>query len=97
MFFKMAITQKLLVGISSNFLHSIRTSICIRKCNKIAGDFGAIFLEKYNTEYFKITPLHNINHTLTTPTLQSPLNIGLKNTRTAPLATLEILYRDSQA
>ena len=33
-FFKMAITQKLLVGISSNFLHSIRTSICIRKCNK---------------------------------------------------------------
>ena len=26
---KYAITQKLLVGISSNFLHSIRTSICV--------------------------------------------------------------------
>ena len=33
-FFKMAITQKIQGGISSNFLHSIRTSICIRKCNK---------------------------------------------------------------
>ena len=33
-FFKMLITQKVLVGISSNFLHSIRASICIRKCNK---------------------------------------------------------------
>ena len=33
-FFKMAITQKVLVGISSNFLHSIGTSICIRKFNK---------------------------------------------------------------
>ena len=32
--FQMVITQKVLVGISSNFLHSIRTSICIRKCNK---------------------------------------------------------------
>ena len=44
-FLKMAITQKLLVGISSNFLHSIRTSICIRKCNKNrggGGDFGNI-------------------------------------------------------
>ena len=30
----MAITQKLLVGISSNFLHSIGTSICITKYNK---------------------------------------------------------------
>ena len=33
-FLKMAITQKIEVGISSNFLHSISTSICIRKCNK---------------------------------------------------------------
>ena len=30
-FFKMAITHEILVGISSNFLQSIRTSICIRK------------------------------------------------------------------
>ena len=30
----MAITQKIFVRISSNLLHSIRTSICIRKCNK---------------------------------------------------------------
>ena len=33
-FFKMAITQKIEVGISSSFLQSISTSICIRKCNK---------------------------------------------------------------
>ena len=33
-FLKMAITQKVEVGISSNSLHSIRTSICIRKCSK---------------------------------------------------------------
>ena len=33
-FFKMVITQKFELGISSNFLHSIRTSVCIRKCNK---------------------------------------------------------------
>ena len=45
-FFKMAITQKILVGISSNFLHSIRTLIRIRKCNKNGGDFGAIFWKK---------------------------------------------------
>ena len=38
----MAITQKVLVGISSNFLHSIRKSICIRKCNKNGGG-GVIF------------------------------------------------------
>ena len=34
-FFKMAITQKIEVGISSNLLRSIFISICIRKCNKI--------------------------------------------------------------
>ena len=34
LFFKIAITQKALVGISPNFLYSIRTSICIRKYNK---------------------------------------------------------------
>ena len=33
-FYKMAITQKFEVGISSNLLHSISTSICIRNCNK---------------------------------------------------------------
>ena len=33
-FFKMLETQKLFVGISSNCLYSIRTSICIRNCNK---------------------------------------------------------------
>ena len=45
-FFQMAITQKFEVRISSNFLHSISTSICIRKCNKNFGDFGAIFWKK---------------------------------------------------
>ena len=33
-FLKMVITQKFELGIGSNFLHNIRTSICIRKCNK---------------------------------------------------------------
>ena len=36
-FLKMAITQKIQVGISSNLLHSKSTSICIRKCNKNLG------------------------------------------------------------
>ena len=45
-FFKMAITQKFEYRISLNFLHSIRTSICIRKSNKNFGDFGAIFWKK---------------------------------------------------
>ena len=31
---KMVITRKLFLRISSNLLHSISTSICIRKCNK---------------------------------------------------------------
>ena len=54
-FFKIAITRKILVGISSNFLHSIRTSICIRKCNKNFLHFRSHFLEKsmgYSTGYF---------------------------------------------
>ena len=54
-FHKMAITQKIDVGISSNFLHSISTSICIKKYNKNWGDFGAIFWKKtmgYSTGYF---------------------------------------------
>ena len=54
-FLKLAITRKIEVGISSNFLHSIRTSICIRNVIKIVGDFGAIFRKKtigYSTEYF---------------------------------------------
>ena len=42
-FSKMA---KIFVRISSNFLHSIRTSICMGKCNEIWGDFGAIFWKK---------------------------------------------------
>ena len=33
-FFKMAVTRKIEVGIGSNLLYSISTSICIRKCNK---------------------------------------------------------------
>ena len=54
-FFKIAITQKIEVGISSNFLHSIRTSICIRKCDKNFLHFLSHFLEKsmgYSTGYF---------------------------------------------
>ena len=42
-FYKMAITRKIEVGINSNLLHSISTSICIRKCNKNFRDFEAIF------------------------------------------------------
>ena len=54
-FFKMAITRKIEVGISSNFLHSISTSMCIRKCNKNFGCFLSHFLEKsmgYSTGKF---------------------------------------------
>ena len=54
-FLKMAITRKIEVRISSNFLHSISTSICIRKCNKIFLHFRSHFLEKsmgYSTGYF---------------------------------------------
>ena len=36
-FLKMVITKKFELGISSNFLQSISTSICIRKCNKNFG------------------------------------------------------------
>ena len=54
-FLKMAITQKFKVGISSNFLHSIRTSMCIKKCNKKILWFRSHFLEKsmgYSTGNF---------------------------------------------
>ena len=54
-FLKMAITQKFELRISSNFLHSIRTSICIRKYNKNFLRFRSHFLEKnmgYSTGYF---------------------------------------------
>ena len=54
-FFKMAITQKFELGISSNFLYRIKTSICIRKYNKNWGSFQSQFLEKsmgYNTGHF---------------------------------------------
>ena len=45
-FFKVAVTRKIEVGISSNLLQSIFTSIYIRKCNKNFDDFGAIFWKK---------------------------------------------------
>ena len=54
-FLKMTVTQKMEVGINSNLLHSISTSICIRKCNKIFWWFGSHFLEKslyYSTVIF---------------------------------------------
>ena len=54
-FKKMLITRKIEVGISSNFLHSIRTSICIRKCNKNFLHFRSHFLKKsmgYSTGRF---------------------------------------------
>ena len=54
-FKKMVITWKIEVGIGSNLLHSISTSICIRKCNKIFWWFRSHFLKKtmgYSLEYF---------------------------------------------
>ena len=54
-FFKMAVTRKIEVGISSNLLQSIFTSICIRKCNKNFWLFQSHFLEKtmdYSTQGF---------------------------------------------
>ena len=39
----MVVTQKIEVGISSNLLHSISTSMCIRKCNKNWGSFQSHF------------------------------------------------------
>ena len=54
-FLKMAVTRKIEVGIGSNLLHSISTSICIRKCNKNRGSFFDHFLEKsmgYSTVIF---------------------------------------------
>ena len=52
---KVVITWKIEVGISSNLLHSLSTSICIRKCNKNFGWFWSHFLEKtmdYSTVIF---------------------------------------------
>ena len=54
-FYKLAITRKIEVGIDSNLLHSISTSICIRKCNKNFWWFRSHFLEKsmgYSTGIF---------------------------------------------
>ena len=51
----MAVTQKIEVRISPNLLHSISTSICIRKCNKNFWCFRSHFLEKsmgYSLRYF---------------------------------------------
>ena len=45
-FLKMVITKKFELGIGSNFLHSIRTSICIRKCNKNWGVISEPFFGK---------------------------------------------------
>ena len=45
-FLKMVVTQKIEVGITSNFLHSLSTSICIKNVIKIFSDFGAIFWKK---------------------------------------------------
>ena len=44
-FLKMVVTRKIEVGINSNLLHSIRTSIYMYVI-KIFGDFGAIFWKK---------------------------------------------------
>ena len=59
-FLKVAITKKILVGISSNFLQSISTSICIRKLIKIGGD-----LVKYKPKNLFIATevLHFHSHT----------------------------------
>ena len=54
-FFKVAVTRKIEVGISSNLQQSIFTSICIRKCNKNFWSFRSHFLEKtmdYSLGYF---------------------------------------------
>ena len=45
-FKKMVITRKFELGIGTNFLHNIRTSMCIWKCNKNFGWFRSHFLEK---------------------------------------------------
>ena len=37
--FKKFVKNPILIGMSSNFLHNIRTCICIRKCNK-NGEFS---------------------------------------------------------
>ena len=54
-FLKMVITQKFELGIGSKFLHNMRTSMCIWKCNKIFWWFRSHFLEKsmgYSTGKF---------------------------------------------
>ena len=45
-FFKMAVTQKIEVGISSNFLQSISTSCVSENVIKILSDFEVIFWKK---------------------------------------------------
>ena len=55
LFLKVAVTRKIELGIGSNLLHGISTSICIRKCNKNWGSFFGHFLEKsmgYSTVIF---------------------------------------------
>ena len=53
----MTVTGKIEVGISSNLLHSISTSICIRKCNKNGGSIFGHFLDEimgYSTVMFQM-------------------------------------------
>ena len=54
-FLKMTVTRKIEVGISSNLLQNLSTSMCIRKCNKNFWCFRSHFSEKsmgYSLRYF---------------------------------------------
>ena len=58
----MAITPKLFVGIKSNFLQSIRTSIRIRKCNKNGGLISEPIFGKNMEEENSLFLLHFLIH-----------------------------------
>lgn len=47
--------------------------------------------ESHDSYKMKERTVHSHAHIVATPTLQSPLNMALKKTSTAPLATLEML------
>ena len=73
-FLKMTVTRKIEVGISSNLLHSISTSICIRKCNKnfswfrshfLVVDFGS-FLKMTVTRKIEVGINSNLLHSIST-------------------------------
>ena len=55
-FLRMNITQIIEVEISSNFLHSISTSICIRKCNKN----WRVILEPFYSSVTLVTIFSNV-------------------------------------